>query len=157
MSQPIDNNQYQAQYQPDGTGPGFNKAQELLPNFDKYKTGQPPETYKRVLDDYLQRYRDEPIPTTDLTETEMLQLREGITGEIIERYRMSTEDFNFLLEQAKWRKEQELNSEGGLSQLGVIVSRLNNSPVGKEFKAWLEASKTVANQTIRAIEKWFTI
>lgn len=157
MPQPIDKNQYQAQYQPDGTVPGLKIAQEILPNFDEYKTGQPPETYNRVLHDYLRRYRDKPISTTRLTEPEMQQLRDGITAEIIDRYNMSTEDFNFLLEQAKWRKEQELNNEGGLPQLGVIVSRLNNSPVGKEFKTWLEASKTVANQTIRAIEKWFAI
>ena len=113
-----------------------------------------PESYKSALLAYLDSHREgKHIDPNLLTQAEQETMRTGIVKEIAERRGIDPDEYNFLLENFGLMKEEKLVNEGGLPKLGVLVSRINNSPLGKEFSTWLEAAKMSAEQTYRDLIK----
>lgn len=113
-----------------------------------------PESYKAALSTYLDTHREgKHIDPNLLTQAEQEQMRTGIVKEIAERRGIDPNEYNFLLESFELMKEEKLVDEGGLSKLGVLVSRINNSPKAKEINAWLEAAKMSAEQTFKDLIK----
>lgn len=113
-----------------------------------------PESYKVALTAYLDAHPEgKHVDPSTLTPAEQEKLREGIFREISERRGIDAHEHNFLLEYFELMKEEKLVNEGGLPKLGVLVSRINNSPLGKEFSSWLETAKMSAEQTYRDLIK----
>lgn len=120
-------------------------ASDLLPK---------PESYKSALSIYLDNHRDgKHIDPNTLTPAEQEQMRTGILKEIAERRGIEPDERNFLLECFSLMKEESLVEEGGLSKLGVLVSRINNSPKAKEIGGWLKEAKFNAEQTFQDLIK----
>lgn len=107
-----------------------------------------PESYKSALSAYLDTHREgEHIDPNLLTSGEQEKMRTGVVKEIAERRGIDPDEYNYLLESFELMREEKLVSEGGLSKLGVLVSRINNSPKAKEISSWLETAKISAEKT----------